>query len=750
MNFWIFEIAVKISAVMALAAVVAGLMRRRASAASRHLLWTLAVIGVLVLPAVTLTLPRWSIPVTPVPSAGPATEITIANLSDSESSATLANAKTLADAPNPANQSSLGNLLNFVNLLNPLNLAVLYVAGVVLLLGRLVVEQCKTRRLLSRTTAIEGAEWTALLRECTARLGITRPVRLVGSREQTMPMTMGIWQPAIVIPSVAGMWDDDRRRAVLLHELAHVVRFDCLTQWLAEIAVAIYWPHPGTWLMARQLRVERELACDDCVIASGTEPRAYAGHLLEIAHSLGGCQASALVVSMARPRQLEGRMLAMLDATRSRATPAPGRRFAAFGLAAAVVAPLAAVTPVAVPASARASATGQRVTSTPVPERVASSLMPGTWQLRISADGRNAQLTVSLSEHSSHSMTIPVDRIEGLAAILSGPGGAVRYSLKRDAGTFDFEGTLRSGAGGGTFTFAPSATFPAELAKRGFAKPTLAEQQALAGADIGFAFIGELAEQKYARPSLEQLVNAAMHGVTRNYVREMSALGYRPGTVDALIRLRDHGVDSRFIRDLQAEGLTGLAADDFVRARDHGVDPDYVRGLRALGYGPLTLGELVNARDHGIDPQYARGLRELGYSGLSLNDLIAARGHGVSTDYVKELRQLGYQPALTELISGRGHGVDAAYAKAIISAGYERPTLPELIRLRDHGVTPEYARSAQKGGSRPSIDRLIELHDRGPNAEAGPDRGNHPHRSASVFDHVHRVIHDFYLRMFKS
>ena len=104
-------------------------------------------------------------------------------------------------------------------------------------------------------------------------------------------MTFGTWAPSIVIPATADLWPDDRRRAVLLHELAHVVRYDCLTQTLAIIVCAAYWPHPAVWWVARQLRVERELACDDRVLAAGAEARAYAGHLLDIAYSLEGRQA---------------------------------------------------------------------------------------------------------------------------------------------------------------------------------------------------------------------------------------------------------------------------------------------------------------------------------------------------------------------------------------------------------------------------------------------------------------------------
>ena len=116
------------------------------------------------------------------------------------------------------------------------------------------------------------------------RMGVVRPVRLLRSREHNVPVALGTVRPSIVIPSIADTWSDDRRTAVMLHELAHVARYDCLTHTLAVAACAMYWFHPGVWWVARRLRVERELACDDRVIAAGTEPRDYAGHLLEIAY----------------------------------------------------------------------------------------------------------------------------------------------------------------------------------------------------------------------------------------------------------------------------------------------------------------------------------------------------------------------------------------------------------------------------------------------------------------------------------
>ncbi len=97
---------------------------------------------------------------------------------------------------------------------------------------------------------------------------------------------------------------------------------------MTSVATAMYWFHPAVWWVARRVRIERELACDDRVIAAGTGARDYAGHLLEIAYSFGGHRAPALAVTMARPRQLEGRMLAALDAARNRRLPSVRTRVA--------------------------------------------------------------------------------------------------------------------------------------------------------------------------------------------------------------------------------------------------------------------------------------------------------------------------------------------------------------------------------------------------------------------------------------
>ena len=82
-------------------------------------------------------------------------------------------------------------------------------------------------------------------------------------------MSWGTRRPAVLLPQGAERWPTSRLEAVLLHELAHVRRRDCLTQLMAEVAVALHWVNPLAWVAAHRLRVEREHACDDQALGAG-------------------------------------------------------------------------------------------------------------------------------------------------------------------------------------------------------------------------------------------------------------------------------------------------------------------------------------------------------------------------------------------------------------------------------------------------------------------------------------------------
>jgi beta-lactamase regulating signal transducer with metallopeptidase domain len=719
-------LVLKASLLLSAAACVLTLLRGRTSAAARHLIWTLALVSCLLLPIASIVLPEWSIAVLTA-SKGDAAPPLIDRIDEPVAAlSSLASVTIDADAASgPARGFSFSR---------PALIGGVYAVGVAVMLIALSAQRWSVRRCARRASAVEDSDWQRLLDDCGRSIGVRGPVRLLRSRGETMPMAFGIRRPAILIPAMADTWTDDRRRAVILHELAHIARYDCLTQTLAVAACTIYWFHPAIWWVARRLRIERELACDDRVIAAGTRPREYAGHLLEIAYSFGDRRVSALAVSMARPHQLEHRMLAALDAARNRTVPA--RRVRAVGtvVAAAFVLAIASATPTLVASPAETEPpqiveaarllTDLRQGAEGVLQRAANVIqsaqenVPGTWELRPTEKEGIVHLRL-VEWNSSNSSNISIDQLDGLTASqMAGPGGPVQFKLRRDAGTFLFEGVLRNRVAAGTFSFSPNPTFPEELAKRGFARPTAREQYQMARHDIGFAFVDELNKQGYQKPSTSELVRAGQHGVNATYLREMGALGYKLESLEPLVTLRDHGVTPDYVRGLAELGYKGLSADGLRNARDHGIVPDYVRGMRDLGYASLPMEQLVNARDHGITPEYVRDLGEAGHPKLPLQQLIRVRDHGVTPDYVRDMRQLGFAVSIDDLVRARDHGVTTDFVRGMVDLGYKSVTLDNLIRIRDHGVTPDYAKALKAlGYDGLTVDDLVMLRDHGLTAE---------------------------------
>jgi beta-lactamase regulating signal transducer with metallopeptidase domain len=714
-------IVLKASILMTAAAFVIVLMSR-ASAAGRHFAWTFTVAGLLLLPIFAAGLPTWKVA---LPIALSDINAPIDRPGSGGTWLTGRPSVTASDttASGFIDGSPSGSVLATVPW--EASPAVIYVLGVLFLLARILFQRSAARRIAKDATLVTDREWKSLLDDCAARIGVVRAVTLRRSREQLVPVTMGTRAPSVVIPADADTWDEDRRRAVLLHELAHIARHDCLTQILSATACALYWFHPGVWYVARRLRIERELACDDRVLAAGAHAPDYAGHLLELAYTWSGRRAAALAVGMTSSRKLEGRMRAILDPARNRTAPTRRMWLAGAVLGAALLVPLAAVTMTTVSADVRSRrmasssehdlhdrAQDSRAQMQERSGGAQQNSVTGTWELRPSSRGR-VSLRVEAGEFSV-SGDFDESEIEGLTSqTLSNTTGPIRFSIPREAGTIEIEGTLRAGRGSGSFRFVPSQTFVAGLTRRGFASPTASQLFSLAQNDIGFELIDELATQKYARPEIDDLVRAAHHGVREDFVREMGEVGYRVGTLDALIRFRDHGVDPEFVRELREQGVSDLSPQDLVRFRDHGVDPDYVADLRGLGYTPVPFEMLLRSRDHGVDGEYLRGMRQLGFT-LTLDEAIRTRDHGVDPEFAGSMQGAGYTLATEELIRARDHGVTPDYIAAMAVLGYKGVGLGSLIRMRDHGVTPDYVLEMQKRGLKNlSVDEVIRLRDRG-------------------------------------
>jgi beta-lactamase regulating signal transducer with metallopeptidase domain len=228
----------------------------------------------------------------------------------------------------------------------PVVLLVIWGTGTTILLASLLGSLGAVARLDRRSPEFLPGRIPEVAEEIRRWMGIDAPVRILRGDPDTMPMSWGVLRPAILLPAGAEEWHRRRLLSVLLHEFSHVRRRDCLSQIVAEVTLALHWFNPLAWLAVRRLRVEREHACDEAVIAAGARPSDYAEELLSLAQGFQPVSWSGPVaVAMARPVHLGGRIRSILRNRRTRPLSA-GRALVATGLAAIMVGGLAAFTPV--------------------------------------------------------------------------------------------------------------------------------------------------------------------------------------------------------------------------------------------------------------------------------------------------------------------------------------------------------------------------------------------------------------------
>ena len=351
----LFSVTVRVTLVVALAWGAAFLLRRK-SAAIRHLVWSSAAIGALVLfaaapfaPTVTTTrLPVWqncTVRISPVhielpscgkqaPDAGSAEPVASgrggerpAGPARAESAASPAPARPDAargDRGTGSPAALVSGVLTRWGPNLPTVLVGIWAAGALVVLLTIVLERLWVRRLSGTSREAGERELLAEARELARGLGLPERVDVHLSREAVPPLSWGFWRPRILLPEHAAEWPEDQRRAILLHELGHARRRDVFTQTLAAVSCAVFWFNPLVWLAAARMREERERACDDLVLQSGVGSTSYAQCLLDVARRLSPSSGSRIaLVGMSGGPDLAERV----DRLVSRATPQkpPGR-----------------------------------------------------------------------------------------------------------------------------------------------------------------------------------------------------------------------------------------------------------------------------------------------------------------------------------------------------------------------------------------------------------------------------------------
>ncbi len=196
----------------------------------------------------------------------------------------------------------------------------LWLAGVAAGLGRLGVNAWRLRRLRRAGEVVWDRAAPAVVAEVAAALELRRLPKVMAGAADAVPMVWGVRRPCLLLPRGFEQWPEAKLRAVLLHELAHLARRDPLALWVGQMARALHWFNPLAWLTLRRLRADQERACDDTVLRHGVRASDYAQFLLDLSRQRRPAAGLSLcALAMARPGPVEERVVAILDAKRSRA-----------------------------------------------------------------------------------------------------------------------------------------------------------------------------------------------------------------------------------------------------------------------------------------------------------------------------------------------------------------------------------------------------------------------------------------------
>ncbi|MGC2108207.1 MAG: M56 family metallopeptidase [Candidatus Korobacteraceae bacterium] len=594
---------------MVLAAIFAGLMAAFRSAAARYALAVSILILMVAAPIATFLFLRQSSSV-PLATAAP-----IVISTAQEASRTL-QTSSMQTASGEGFSSD-----TFVWLVR------VWIAGVIFLSLRTAGGLLIVERLQHRKAAPLAARLLQTCLDLQRRIGIKRAIRFRQCNGLDVPAVIGWFRPVVLLPmTVLTGLSQAQLEAVIVHELAHIKRWDYFVNLFQIAAETLLFYHPAVWWVSRRIRLERENCCDDAAVT-------LCGNVVDYARALtfmeGGRTAPSLAMA-ASGSPLAKRVMRLLGTRKS------GSRILSTGLAIAAVCLAAGVY------------LSQGFLRVAHADTSAVSAPAVDVQVRIAP--RIAAVPKLAARPFSDKLTIlpavrPVIRIAQIAAVA-----------------------------------ATAAVTPVTEA----APPTPATQ---ATSDDQSASQGSYIDSMKAvgldHLSVDDLLAMKIQGVTADYVRQLHDLGLKPDA-DDLVAMRIQGVTPQYVREMQASGIKA-SADDLVAMKIQGVTPEYLHSLHDLGLKP-DADDLVAMRIQQVTPEYIRDIRALGLN-PSADDLVAMQIQGVTPAYIKALSAAGVAKAnVDDYVAAKIQGITPEFIDKARQHGFHDLNLDQLIELKHAGV----------------------------------------------------------------
>ena len=492
--------------------------------------------------------------------------------------------------------------------------AALWAAIAVIILARVAFSFIYLERLKRDALPLSVERRNELRRWERAEKG-TRDVRVCVSHEITVPVAVGIFDAMIVLPhDLVDELDPSDLDRILLHELAHVRRSDDWVNLFERIVLALFFFSPGVYVIARQMDLEREVACDDWVLAQAAENVPYARCLTRIVEMTQWphqpvAAPGVFVTRKSMSIRIE-RLLARGRDVRIRLAVVPSLvsivAIAAIVIAGGFVSPTIAYT----------------MNATTVALKAAAAPKPVHHKAHAAPPAPTAPPSVAvaaLSTATPHEPPAPHPTSKAVASI----------------GYLD------------------------ELAAAGLTSLSADEVVQLKSVGVNGAYIRSMRDAGFANLSPRQLIEFKSVGVTPDYVSMMRNSGLDAGDAQSWVELKSIGVTPEYAAQMKTAGVSDFDARQLSELKSVGVTPQYIVQMRNAGLGAADARTWTEMKSIGLTSDYVQQLSNAGYSHLSTREYTELKAIGVTPAYIQNLAKHGFTNlSARKLLEFKAEGID--------------------------------------------------------------------------------------------
>jgi hypothetical protein len=271
------------------------------------------------------------------------------------------------------------------------------------------------------------------------------------------------------------------------------------------------------------------------------------------------------------------------------------------------------------------------------PTVVSQNEITGDWTASIVQDD-SGKINLNFERHTSKGGRNQMGQaysfadLQGLSREQVLSGGPVKFSLVREAGRIDCEGSFQNSKGSGTFRFTGNPGFVSAMKSRGF--------------DFE-------ADSDSNEHSDNKLFAATTLNVTTALADDLSSAGFGKLQVNDLFKAAIFKIDSRFMREMKASGFPNLDMEDLVKARIFKIDADFVTQVTQMGFDKEPFESLVKMRIFKITPEFITQMRNEGLALTAVEDIVKLRIFKIDSEFIRQAKAEGVPLEVEKLVQRR-------------------------------------------------------------------------------------------------